>query len=100
VHRAKGGLALRSSVGVTVEHLVSVASRPAGGAPLWALQGLLCVAGAAGPAYGPHVKRTLQLAEELLVGARRHKALCFRSPAVDLDLPGRASNLPRAVLQA
>jgi len=50
-----------------VSTLFAVASRPAGTAPLWALQGLLCVANAAGRRYGPHVKQTLQLCQELLV---------------------------------
>jgi hypothetical protein len=38
-------------------------------AHIWALHGLWLVAGAAGPAYAPHVKQSLQLALELLVGS-------------------------------
>jgi hypothetical protein len=68
IHRARGGPTLQPTVAATVEALVAVASRPAGMAHIWALHGLWLVAGAAGPAYAPHVKQSLQLALELLVG--------------------------------
>lgn len=67
IHRSKGGGVLLPAVAATVEALVSVASRPVGVAHIWALHGLWLVAGAAGPAYAPHVKQSLQLALELLV---------------------------------
>jgi hypothetical protein len=75
IHRASPALPLLPAVPDSVETLFSVASRPAGAAPLWALQGLLCVAGAAGRAYAPHVKRTLQLCQELLVGGAQGRLL-------------------------
>jgi hypothetical protein len=50
-----------------VEAMVAVASRPVGVTHIWALHGLWLVAGAAGVGYAAHVKRSLQLALELLV---------------------------------
>lgn len=46
---------------------MAVASRPVGVTHIWALHGLWLVAGAAGVGYAAHVKRSLQLALELLV---------------------------------
>jgi hypothetical protein len=54
-------------VNPTVEALVAVASRPVGVTHIWALHGLWLVAGSAGVGYAAHVKRSLQLALELLV---------------------------------
>jgi hypothetical protein len=51
-------------------------------AHIWVLHGLWLVAGAAGPAYAPHVKRSLQLALELLVSVVfycLYVLLCFES---------------------
>jgi hypothetical protein len=67
IHRARGCPTLQPTIAATVEALVAVASRPVGMAHIWALHGLWLVAGAAGPAYAPHVKQSLQLALELLV---------------------------------
>lgn len=67
VHRSKGGLSLQGVVGPSVEALQGAASRPAGSSHLWALHGLWLVANAAGPSFMPHVRASLQLAQQLLV---------------------------------
>lgn len=51
---------------------MAVASRPVGVTHIWALHGLWLVAGSAGVGYAAHVKRSLQLALELLV---RHQQI-------------------------
>jgi hypothetical protein len=79
IHRAQGGLALQPTVAATVDALVSVASRPVGVAHIWALHGLWLVACAAGPGYAGHVRKSLQLALELLVRCRSGQCSCCSS---------------------
>lgn len=71
VHRSKGGLSLQGVVAPSVEALLGAASRPAGSSHLWALHGLWLVANAAGPSFMPHVRASLQLAQQLLVSRLR-----------------------------
>jgi hypothetical protein len=56
---------------------VAVASRPVGVTHIWALHGLWLVAGSAGVGYAAHVKRSLQLALELLVRRRQIQGASF-----------------------
>ena len=62
----------QSALPSTTEALSLAASRPSRSGPpaaLWALHALALVASYAGPAYMPHVKKTLRLCQELLVRA-------------------------------
>ena len=69
VFRSLGGAPPPQVAADAAAALFAVAARPPArsGALLWALQGLLCVASAAGRAYAPHVRATLRLCRELLV---------------------------------
>lgn len=98
IYRVKGGVPLQSMMRAAVESLVAVASRPIGVAHVWALHGLWLVAGAAGAGYAAHVKQSLQLALELLVGCvLSHFKGCMRLStaykAVDTKLGRIASNM-------
>ncbi|MEW5307721.1 MAG: hypothetical protein WDW36_010098 [Sanguina aurantia] len=90
VHRCKGGLSLQGVVAPSVEALLGAASRPAGASHLWALHGLWLVANAAGPSFTPHVRASLQLAQQLLVTS-------FDSPALKSSC-ARLANSMVAVL--
>ena len=57
MHRAKGGMAMRGTISVTVDTLLAVgeaSSNPV--LHMWVAHALWLVANAAGPSYVPHVK--------------------------------------------
>ena len=67
VFRAKGGIALAAAVGSMASTLVALAASSPPSVHLWLLHGLLLVAGAAGLAFLPHVRPTLDLALAVLL---------------------------------
>ncbi|GAX74410.1 hypothetical protein CEUSTIGMA_g1858.t1 [Chlamydomonas eustigma] len=70
LYRLKGGISLQAALGSTTEVLILAASRPSRSGPpasSWALHALGLVAGAAGPAFLPSVKKVLLLCQQLMV---------------------------------
>ena len=67
VFRAKGGIALAAAVGGTASTLIALAASSPPSVHLWLLHGLWLVAGAAGLAFLPHVRPSLDLALAVLL---------------------------------
>lgn len=65
--RAKGGIALAAAVGGTASTLIALAASSPPSVHLWLLHGLWLVAGAAGLAFLPHVRPSLDLALAVLL---------------------------------
>lgn len=58
---------MQSNIPEVVDALFSSMRRPTADIHFWAFHGLLLVANAGGLAYLPHVNKSLQLAQELMV---------------------------------
>lgn len=57
IHRAKGGMALRASVGFSVETMLAVAASVSNTTlHLWLAHSILLIANAAGLSFVPHVQ--------------------------------------------
>eukprot|EP00884_Botryococcus_braunii_P001693 jgi/Botrbrau1/11524/Bobra.0393s0003.2 len=92
IYRSKGGIALQSAVELTAQTLMAVARSCPGSVQLWVVHGLWLVANAAGLAFLPHVRASLELALQLLMSEEAYGVAGLR-PAV-----GRLTNALVAVL--
>ncbi|GMH38796.1 hypothetical protein BSKO_06694 [Bryopsis sp. KO-2023] len=66
IFRAKGGMSLQSVIPLGIDTLFSLISRPTADVHFWAFHGLLLSANAAGLAYMPYVRKSLQLGKEIM----------------------------------
>ena len=64
IHRTKGGMAMRTSVGFTVDTMLAIAQSTANAAlHMWLAHSLLLIANAAGLSYVPYVQASTGVLE-------------------------------------